>query len=149
MLKNPNNDKSNKNAINNNSDNNNDNNNDDDDDDNNNNNNNKNNNNNNNNNNSYNNNNNKMQRQIHNNQYRAPSDIIQRPKTANEYHKKLHLRCCVDPMCASETAYSSLNVMNKGRPCRLNSFLGTLTCNGNFNKHDCNNNSNNVITRLK
>ena len=27
---------------------------------------------------------------------------------------------------ASETAYSSLTVMNRGRPCRLNSLLGTL-----------------------
>ena len=47
------------------------------------------------------------------------------PKPAN-ITKKLHLRYRVGPACASETAYSSLNVRNRGRPCRLNSLLGTL-----------------------
>ena len=47
------------------------------------------------------------------------------PKPAN-ITKKLHLRYRVGPTCASETAYSSLNVRNRGRPCRLNSWLGTL-----------------------
>ena len=47
------------------------------------------------------------------------------PKSAN-VTKKLHLRYRVGPTCASETAYSSLNVRNRGRPCRLNSLLGTL-----------------------
>ena len=47
------------------------------------------------------------------------------PKPANKT-KKLHLRYRVDPTCVSETAYSSLNVRNRGRPCRLNSLLGTL-----------------------
>ena len=47
------------------------------------------------------------------------------PKPAN-ITKKLHFRYRVGPTCASETAYSSLNVRNRGRPCRLNSLLGTL-----------------------
>ena len=47
------------------------------------------------------------------------------PKPAN-ITKKLHLRYRVGPTCASETAYSSLNVRTRGRPCRLNSLLGTL-----------------------
>ena len=48
------------------------------------------------------------------------------PKPAN-ITKKLHLRYRVGPTCASDTAYSSLNVRNRGRPCRLNSLLGTLS----------------------
>ena len=47
------------------------------------------------------------------------------PKPAN-ITKKLHLRYCVGSTCASETGYSSLNVKNRGRPCRLNYLLGTL-----------------------
>ena len=47
------------------------------------------------------------------------------PKPTN-ITKKLHLRYHVGPACTSETAYSSLNVRNRGRPCRLNSLLGTL-----------------------
>ena len=30
------------------------------------------------------------------------------------------------PVWASETVYSSLNLMNRGRPCHLNSLLGTV-----------------------
>ena len=40
---------------------------------------------------------------------------------------KKMFRCCEDSMYASETGYSSLNVMNRGRPCRMNSLLGTLS----------------------
>ena len=47
------------------------------------------------------------------------------PKTVN-ITKRLHLRYRVGPTCASEKTYSSLNVRNRGRPCRLNSLLGTL-----------------------
>ena len=40
--------------------------------------------------------------------------------------KNISPRCCHVSLNASETAYSSLNVMNRGRPYRLNSLLGTL-----------------------
>ena len=67
-------------------------------------------------------------------------------------------------------AYSSLNVKNRGRPCRLNSLLRTLShlisqeqLKGNINQknnnndnndsknnnNNNNNNSNNIIIRLK
>ena len=82
-------------------------------------------------------------------QYRALCD-------KQQYHKKLHLRRCMSCIWTSETADLSLNVMNRGRPCRLNSLLGTLPHlisrehpNGNINKHNCNNNSNNVTTSLE
>ena len=35
-------------------------------------------------------------------------------------------QCCVGPICASQTAYSSLNLINRGRTCRWNSLLETL-----------------------
>ena len=40
--------------------------------------------------------------------------------------KKLPLRCCDGSIYASETAYLLLNVINRARPCYLNSLLRTL-----------------------
>ena len=40
--------------------------------------------------------------------------------------KELPLRWFEDSIYASEMTYSSLNVMNRSRPYRLNSLLGTL-----------------------
>ena len=40
--------------------------------------------------------------------------------------KRAPVRSCEGSICASETAYSSLHAMNRGRPCRLNSLPGTL-----------------------
>ena len=48
-------------------------------------------------------------------------------KPLSNIKKGISLRCCDGSIYASETANSSLNVMNIGRPCRLNSLLGTLT----------------------
>ena len=47
-------------------------------------------------------------------------------KPLSNIKKELSLRCCEGSIYVSETAYSSLNVINRSRPCRLNSLLGTL-----------------------
>ena len=64
--------------------------------------------------------------------YRTPTATnTELPVTLSNDQKPLSnikssVRCCEDSIYASETAYSSLHVMNRGRPCRLNSLLGTL-----------------------
>ena len=69
------------------------------------------------------------------------------PKAFKSYQKEFLLRCVEGFIYLSITAYSSLSVMNRGRPCRLNSLFGTplhflkSTCNGNINQN--NNNDNN------
>ena len=81
------------------------------------------------------------------------------PKAFKSYQKELFLRCVKGFIYVSKTAYSSLSMTNRGRPCCLNSLFGTPlhflknTCNGNINqynnndnncKNDHNNNDNNI-----
>ena len=56
----------------------------------------------------------------------TPCEIAEWSKAFRQYQKELPPRCCQVFIYDFETAYSSLNVMNRGRLYRLNSLLGTL-----------------------
>ena len=54
------------------------------------------------------------------------SNIKKSPQAPRLLTSPVPFRCYEDSIYASETAYSSLKVINRGRPCRLNYLLGTL-----------------------